>query len=285
MKRFASQEIREFVSKPLFDEKVILNNDPSWPKISIVTPSYNQAAFLEETILSVLNQNYPNLEYIIIDGGSTDRSVEIIKKYEKYFAFWVSEPDNGQSHAINKGLKIATGKYFGWLNSDDYLETGALLHIVKGFEDEGVGTICGKIRLVDKNGRCIGIRFNKKISYNEILNGTAQINQPGSFHRKALIDQYGNLDENLNYVMDFELWLRLGRYSDFRQLDIIVANHRLHSVSKTQSEFTKFFPEIRKVRKKYRGKVICKKSIGILRCKAGFLKKNFFKHISSIMKL
>ena len=114
MKKFTSEEIKEFVSKPMFDKKVILNKDPYWPKISIVTPSYNQAEFLERTILSVLNQNYPNLEYIIIDGGSTDGSVEIIKNYEKYLAFWVSEPDNGQADAINKGFIKSTGEIVGW---------------------------------------------------------------------------------------------------------------------------------------------------------------------------
>jgi glycosyltransferase involved in cell wall biosynthesis len=285
MKKFASEEIKEFISRPLFDEKILLNKDPSYPKISIVTPSYNQGRFLERTILSVLNQNYTNLEYIIIDGNSTDGSVGIIKKYEKYITYWVSEKDKGQSHAINKGLNVATGKYFGWLNSDDYLEPGVLAHIAMGFEDEGVGTVCGKIKIIVENGDCIGIRFNKKISFDELLNGTAQINQPGSFHRKALLNQYGYLDENLNYVMDYELWLRLGRYCGFRQLDVVVANHTFHSASKTQSEFTKFLPEIKKVRKKYGGKVFCKRSASILRCKVGFLKKNFLKHISSIMKL
>jgi len=111
------KKLKEFVSKPLFDEKVILNKDPNYPKISIVTPSYNQAEFLERTILSVLNQNYPNLEYIIIDGCSTDGSVEIIKKYEKYLAYWVSEKDRGQSHALNKGFCKASGDIYCFYKS------------------------------------------------------------------------------------------------------------------------------------------------------------------------
>lgn len=133
MKKFTSQEIKEFVSKPLFDEKIILSKDPSWPKISIVTVSYNQAEFLERTILSVLNQNYPNLEYIIIDGGSTDGSVEIIKKYEKYLAYWVSEHDKGIYDAMNKGIDLASGDFINFLNCGDYYVS---LEALKSFVSE-----------------------------------------------------------------------------------------------------------------------------------------------------
>ena len=114
--------------------------------ISIVTPTYNQGQYIEQTIQSVLNQNYPNLEYIIIDGGSTDNTVEIIKKYEKHLKFWVSEKDNGQANAINKGLQYCTGEIFNWLNSDDYLEPGALLNIANAFSSN-VQMVAGKVRV------------------------------------------------------------------------------------------------------------------------------------------
>ncbi len=151
MKKFISQEVKEFASKPHFDEKVILNKDPSWPKISIVTPSYNQAEFLERTILSVLNQNYPNLEYIIIDGGSTDGSVEIIKKYEKYLTYWVSEKDRGQTEALNKGFARATGDLRAWLNADEEYLPGALRCVAEKYEEanEPLTLIYGDRYVVD----------------------------------------------------------------------------------------------------------------------------------------
>ena len=119
MKKYISQEIKKFISKPLFDEKIILSKDSDYPRISIVSPSLNQAQFLEKTILSVLNQNYPNLEYIIIDGGSKDKSIKIIQKYEQYLTYWVSEKDKGQADAINKGFQRSTGQILAWLNTDD----------------------------------------------------------------------------------------------------------------------------------------------------------------------
>jgi len=133
LEKYTFKEIKEFVSKPLFNEKVILNKDPTYPKISIVTPSYNQAEFLERTILSVLNQNYLNLEYIIIDGGSNDGSVEIIKKYEKYLTYWVSEKDKGQGCAISKGFEKSTSDILAWLNSDDTYLPGTFYKIAKDF--------------------------------------------------------------------------------------------------------------------------------------------------------
>ena len=151
MRKYESREIRDFVSKPLFDEKIILNRDLAWPRISIVTPSFNQGRFLERTILSVLNQNYPNLEYIVMDGGSTDESVEIIKKYENYLAYWISEKDNGQSDAIKKGFQKSTGEILAWLNSDDIYLSGALRGVAGFFRDgKGTEVVYGNRYIIDE---------------------------------------------------------------------------------------------------------------------------------------
>jgi glycosyltransferase involved in cell wall biosynthesis len=129
-----AKTLPDFVSKPLFDETLLLSKDPTYPKITVVTPSFNQAIYLERTILSVLNQNYPNLEYIILDGGSNDNSVDIIKKYEKYLTFWVSEKDNGQASAINRGFKMATGELLCFQNSDDVFAEGCFDSLLRRTE-------------------------------------------------------------------------------------------------------------------------------------------------------
>jgi len=209
LKNYTSEKIKEFVSKPLFDEKVILKKDPNYPKISIVTPSYNQAEFLERTILSVLNQNYPNLEYIIIDGGSNDGSVEIIKKYEKYLVYWVSEKDKGQADAINKGFRKATGEFLGWQNSDDLYMPGIFCHFAIYIKKNPKAEVIYGNKLCI-NGSDLVIRKQFYIRPNLFIykNVGMTICNQSAFFRKNLLKNYGFLDEQLNYAMDYEIFLR-----------------------------------------------------------------------------
>jgi glycosyltransferase involved in cell wall biosynthesis len=208
------------------------------PKISIITPSYNQGHFIEETITSVLDQNYPNLEYIIMDGGSKDDTVEVIKKYQRYITYWVSEKDKGQSDAINKGFRKATGDVINWLNSDDYYEPGTLLHVGEIFSDPDVMAYCGKSRIFssDHERPSPGTDI-----YNDNLEktiGWARIDQPETFFRKMALDESGYLNENLHFVMDKDLWVRfLCQFGidNIRKDDRMLAHFRLHGESKTVS--------------------------------------------------
>ena len=176
-----------------------------WPKITIVTPSFNQAKFLEETIQSVISQNYPNLEYIIIDGGSTDGSIDIIKRYEKHLAYWVSEPDRGQSHAINKGLEKATGNIFNWVNSDDLLAPEALLEIGQLFMENAVDVICGYLTVFSGTKHYPQWRMKIYDSIEKTL-FFSELSQQAMFYRMDVIREIGKLDEGLHYCMDLGLW-------------------------------------------------------------------------------
>lgn len=186
------------------------------PRISIITPSFNQGHFIEETIESVLSQNYPNLEYIIIDGGSTDNTVEIIKKYESQVTFWVSERDRGQTHAINKGIAKATGDILAYLNSDDYYLLGTLHKVAEYFcKFPQTDLLHGRCRYVNEQGEKIGEQFGNIRSFGEMIDlwgvwwQQQQFVQPEVFWSKRITNQIGLFREDLHYVMDYEYWCRI----------------------------------------------------------------------------
>jgi glycosyltransferase involved in cell wall biosynthesis len=218
------------------------------PKISIVTASYNQGRFIEETIQSVLNQNYPNLEYIVIDGGSTDNSVEIIKKYQQHFTYWVSEKDKGQANAINKGLQMCTGEFFNWLNSDDYLEPGALHKIAAAFANEQVHMVAGKVQNFSTTEE--EIIPNQNLSAKGLMCWEPGVKfvQPGVWMRRELIEKCGGIDEQFHYAFDWDLYIRyLYCFPNVKELDELLLHFRLHENSKTQSLRDRFTIEEQKI--------------------------------------
>lgn len=180
-------------------------------KVSIITPSYNQGEFIEETINSVINQNYENIEYIIIDGGSTDNTLNIIYNYKNRIDYFVSKPDNGQCDAINKGLKKSTGDIFGWLNSDDYYTPNALTTIVKAFTDNpDWKVIVGAGKVIDEYGNQMFIKSGIGISPDELLKKGIVPLQPSVFFKREVTDRIGFLREDLHLVLDWEYWIRMG---------------------------------------------------------------------------
>jgi glycosyltransferase involved in cell wall biosynthesis len=216
-----------------------------YPLISIVTPTYNQGQYIEETIQSVLSQNYPNLEYIIIDGGSTDNTVEVIKKYEKHLKYWVSEPDRGQAHAINKGLTHCKGEIFNWLNSDDYLAPGALQEIAKAFEDPKVDAVAGRTIYFEKENfqapeQLANLEAKKLIRWDK---GVVFI-QPGLWMRRNHFINCMGIDEQYHYAFDWDLIIRyLYLFPKVKYIPILLVFFRLHEESKTVSSIEKFHQE------------------------------------------
>lgn len=221
-----------------------------WPKISIVTPSYNQGQFIEETIRSVLLQNYPNLEYIIIDGGSNDNSVQIIKKYEPWITYWVSEKDNGQSHAINKGLNRSNGRIFNWLNSDDFYASRTFFYIANQFKVKSFSMLCCKEVSFDEN---ISFLSDPTKIYREKIAKTilaSYLNQPCSFFNLDLLKHIGPIDESFDFLMDADIFLRL--LLNFGQNEIVETNFistyfRIHQDSKTVSKELMFHEDRKKI--------------------------------------
>ncbi|MBD2028355.1 glycosyltransferase [Leptolyngbya sp. FACHB-711] len=187
-----------------------------FPRISIITPSYNQGNFIEETIQSVLSQNYPNLEYIVIDGGSTDNTIEIIKRYESKIAYWISEPDRGQAHAINKGLEKATGEVLAYINSDDYYLPGTLHAVADYFlAHPEIDFLHGRCCYVNTQGKPMGEQFADIHTFDEIIDlwgvwwQKRQFVQPEVFWTRRISDRIGSFNESLYFVMDYEYWCRI----------------------------------------------------------------------------
>jgi len=206
------------------------------PRISIVTPSYNQGKFLEDTILSVINQNYPNYEYIIMDGGSTDNTVEIIKKYEKKITYWESVKDKGQTHAINKGFKKATGEIIAWINSDD-IYCNNVFHTIANFflNNPNDHVVVGNGLFMDPNGK-IYLRKHPHISPWLEKFSLMSIFQPSTFLKKTVLTEIGFLNEDYHMMMDAEWYYRIAQKYNFQTINKDISIFRYHPKSKSSSD-------------------------------------------------
>lgn len=213
------------------------------PLVSVVTPCYNSSRFLEETIRSVLTQDYERLEYIVVDGGSTDGTIRIIERYGSTIR-WVSEPDHGQSEALNKGFRMATGEILGWLNADDVYLPGAVKRAVTFLrEHPDTAAVYSDGLIIDADGRFLGQWRGCDFSLRELLLGRCFICQPTIFMRRDAVEEVGWLDESLHYTMDYDLWLRLGLRTRLGYLPERGAAFRLHPFSKTCTQATAFHGE------------------------------------------
>ena len=214
----------------------------TYPKISVITPNYNQAGFIEETIASVLSQNYSNLEYIIIDGGSTDRSLDIIKKYQDQLAYWVSEKDGGMYDAINKGFQRSSGEIMCWINSDDILQAGALLEVAKLFENHReVKWLQGKPTVIDEQGETlkhpkpVGSKqhfylgfYKKEYSF---------IQQESTFWKRELWEQAGGaISTDYSLAADFDLWMRFFKHGEMFLTDRPLGAFRVRPGQKSANQ-------------------------------------------------
>jgi len=214
------------------------------PLISIVTPSFNQARYLEAAIQSVLSQGYAPIEYILIDGASTDGSVDIIRKHKDRFAYWVSEKDNGQAEAINKGLIRAKGEIVAWLNSDDYYLPNTISEVVKAFEENpDILMVYGDVLAVDEQGQTINVLKYRQLSFEDLLCFQI-IGQPSVFFRRAALEKAGLLDASLHFLLDHHLWLRIAQQGKILHVPQTWSAARYHAEAKNRAKAAEFGREV-----------------------------------------
>jgi glycosyltransferase involved in cell wall biosynthesis len=234
----------------------------SWPRISIVTPSFNQGDYIEKTIRSVLLQGYPNLEYIIIDGGSTDQTVDIIKKYEKWIDFWVSEKDQGQSHAINKGMAKTSGELLGWLNSDDFYLPGALFKFAISYlEDTSVGAIYGQGHIVNESGAIVYTPKLATVTRENLFSWCFgnDFMQPSCLFTRKAWQESGSIDESLNFALDVDYWMRITDKFTFKPITDVLSISLSHPLAKTTSMRDRSHVELALVCMKHGGETYAKR--------------------------
>ena len=208
--------------------------------VSIITPSFNQARYLEQTIQSVLEQDYPSIEYIVVDGASTDGSVDVIEKYANKLAWWVSEKDSGQADAINKGFLRATGEIVAWLNSDDYYLPGAISAAVKAFEENpDVLLVYGNMLAVDERGNSFNALHYKQLTLQDLLCFQI-IGQPAVFFRREVLSKAGMLDPTFHFLLDHHLWIRIAQHGRILHVDQTWAAARYHAEAKNRAKAAEF---------------------------------------------
>ena len=225
------------------------------PLVSIVTPSYNQGRFIEDTILSVKNQDYPNIEHIVVDGGSTDNTLEILRKYEnEYNLRWISEPDEGQSDAMNKGLRMAKGEIIGWLNSDDvYFTRDVISYVVEKFNFyRNADVIYGDNVVIDQNNFILRFRRHLPVISRSRLLRVNHIVHPAAFVRMKALNNF-LFQKKYNYAMDYDMWLylKIKNFSNFKHVNKIIVANRHHASAKTISKSNEMREELNEIRKKY----------------------------------
>jgi glycosyltransferase involved in cell wall biosynthesis len=220
--------------------------------VSVVTPSLNQARYLEAAIRSVAEQDYPRLEHVVVDAGSTDGTVEILHRHPNLR--WVSEPDEGQADAINKGFRLAGGTIFGWLNADDVYLPGAVSRAVEELVATGCGLVHGAWRQIDESGATIRDVEVVPFTLRDLLDRYNPVAQPAAFFTRAAFEAVGGLDPRLHYAMDYDLWVKIAARFEVRTIPDRLAAFRFHDEAKTAAHADAFWPEVRRVSRAHGGR-------------------------------